>query len=211
MPSQAINFGHFGLTGGIASGKSTVASHFIALGARVIDADEIGHELLCPPGSTFVEVLRQFGSEILNPGGAIDRKLLGAIVFADPEKRRALNAVLHPRIIARQEEIATQYRREDSGAVILVDAALIYEAGIESRFRKVLVAWCSPEQQIERLMVKSHLSRGEASARVAAQMPGEEKRRRADSVIDCSGSLDHTRAQVAALYPELVRLVRDGR
>ncbi|MGH9435033.1 MAG: dephospho-CoA kinase [Terriglobia bacterium] len=210
MPSPTFDSGYFGLTGGVGCGKSTVASYFLALGAKVIDADQIGHDLLRPARPAFKEILRQFGGEILSPEGAIDRKRLGAIIFAHPEKRRALNAVLHPPIIARQEELAARYRRAKQNAVIIVDAALIYEAGIESRFRKVLVAWCSPEQQIERLMAKPGLSRGEAAARVAAQMPQDEKRRRADYVIDCSVSLDHTRAQVEGIYPRLVRLAEDG-
>ncbi|MGH9398385.1 MAG: dephospho-CoA kinase [Terriglobia bacterium] len=202
-------FPHFGLTGGIACGKSTVASHFLALGAKVIDADRIGHEMLRRPGPVFDEILGHFGNEILNTHREIDRKILGAIVFANPEKRRELNSILHPRIIARQEELAAQYHRDNPQSIILVEAALIYEAGIESRFRKVLVAWCTPEQQVERLMTKSSLPRSEAVARVAAQMPAEEKRRRADFVIDCSGSLEHTRAQVNTLYPQLARLARN--
>jgi dephospho-CoA kinase len=201
------SFPLFGLTGGIASGKSTVASYLRALGAIVIDADAIGHEVLRQPGPAFDEVIRQFGREILNAAGEIDRKLLGRIVFSDRQKRSDLEAILHPQIIRRQEDLAQQYHSEDAAAVILVEAALIYEAGIERRFSRIVVAWCEPEQQIGRLMATASLSRQDAAARVAAQMPAEEKRRRADFVIDCSGSIDHTREQVCALYAQLQKLV----
>jgi dephospho-CoA kinase len=197
---------YFGLTGGVASGKSTVARMLEGLGARIIDADRVGHELLRASRATYQEVLRAFGNQILDSIGEIDRRRLGAIVFADPAKLRDLNAILHPRILARVEEQVAHYRAESPGTVIVVDAALVFEAGIGGRFTKVLVVWCRPEQQIERLMTKTSLSREEAEQRIAAQMPVEQKRRRADYEIDCSGSLENTRVQVEALYPEFQRL-----
>lgn len=200
---------YFGLTGGVACGKSTAASRFAELGAKIIDADQIGHDLMLPQNPAYTEIIKHFGRKVLNPHGEIDRKALGALVFADPEKRRKLNAILHPRIILRQEDLAAQYHSENPFAVIVIDAALIYEANAGNRFRKIIVAWCTLEQQIQRLMAKSDMSRGEAVARVAAQMPAEEKRRRADFVIDCSGSLAETRAQVDEIYPRLARLVSD--
>jgi len=199
--------GYFGLTGGAASGKSTVARMFQDLGARIIDADRIGHEMLRSSSPASVEILRQFGKGILDDSGEIDRSRLGRIVFGDPQKLQQLNAIVHPRIIARVEDLAAQYHADDPGAVILVDAALIFEAGIGGRFDKVVVAWCRPEQQIERLMAKSGLTREEAERRIAAQMPAEEKRRRADYLIDCSGSLESTREQVRRVYADLVRQV----
>jgi dephospho-CoA kinase len=203
---------YFGLTGGVASGKSTVASMLESLGARIIDADRIGHELLSSKRSPYHDIVQQFGREILDLKGEIDRKRLAAVVFADPAKLGELNALLHPRIIARVEELVAQYHGESPASVIVVDAALVFEAGIGGRFAKVLVAWCRPEQQLERLVAKAGLSRQEAEQRIAAQMPVAEKRRRADFEIDCSGSLEETRGQVEALYPELQRLatVRDG-
>jgi dephospho-CoA kinase len=197
---------YFGLTGGVASGKSTVARMLEALGARIIDADRVGHELLRSPHPAYQEIVRRFGREILDLAGEIDRKRLAAVVFADPAELRKLDATLHPRIIARVEELAEQYRCEDARRVVVVDAALIFEAGIGKRFAKVLVVWCRPEQQVERLMAKAGLSREEAEGRIATQMPVAEKRRRADFEIDCSGSLENTRAQVEALYPDLQRL-----
>ena len=198
---------YFGLTGGVASGKTTAAGMFQELGAAIIDADRIGHELLRAPLPPYQEIVRRFGREILAASGEIDRRRLGAKVFADAGSVRELNAILHPRIIERVEQLAAQYHAQNPRAVILVDAALIYEAGIGARFKKMVVAWCRPEQQIDRLMLKTGLSREEAERRLAAQMPAEEKRRRADYVIDCSGSLENTRRQVEALYPQLRRLV----
>jgi dephospho-CoA kinase len=202
------SFPIFGLTGGVACGKSTVARFFQDLGARIIDADRIGHELIEPGRAAYQEIVRRFGEEILDPTGAIDRRKLGARVFADAEHLRQHNALLHPRIIARVGELAREHQARDAHAVVIVDAALIFESGIGGTLRKVIVAWCRPEQQLERLMAKTGLSRDEAERRIRAQMPLEEKRRRADYVIDCSGSKEETRRQVEALFPELERLVR---
>jgi len=193
----------FGLTGGIASGKSTVAAMFAEFGAKVIDADRLGHELIRSPQPAYHEIVRHFGFEILDSQGEVDRKRLGAIVFSDPQELRYLNSIVHPRVIERVEQLATAYHLQDSRAVVLVEAALHYEAGIAGRFAKMIVAWCRPEQQLERLMTKAGLSREEAERRIAAQIPGEEKRRRADYAIDCSGELELTRRQVADLYLQL--------
>ena len=202
---------YFGLTGGVASGKSTVARMMSELGALIINADQLGHELLRAPLPAYQEIVKRFGTSILESSGEIDRKRLGGIVFADLAKLRELNSIMHPRIIARVEELAAQYQTQDPLTVILVDAALIFEAGIGGRFSKILVAWCRPEQQIERLMAKAGVSRAEAERRIAAQMPVEEKRRRADYVIDCSGSKENTRAQVRAIHAELRRLVGNSK
>jgi dephospho-CoA kinase len=197
---------NFGLTGGIASGKSTVARILEELGAKVIDADRVGHELLRRSHPVHQQVVARFGEGILRPDGEIDRKRLGAIVFADQERLRELNVIVHPSMITRVEELAAELRAGHPGAVIVVDAAVIYEAGVADRFAKILVAWCRPEQQIERLMGKSGLTREDALRRMASQIPSQEKRRRADYVIDCSGSLAETQAQAEALYPELKHL-----
>ena len=196
---------YFGLTGGVASGKSTAARMFEKLGAKIIDADRVGHEFLLPSSPAFSEIVRRFGREILTPEGEISRERLGAIVFADQEKLRALDSIIHPRIIAKVEEMASTISSKNPRAVILVDAALIFEAGIGGRFQKVIVTWCRPEQQIERLMHKG-LTRQQAQERLAAQIPAEEKRRRADFVIDSSGSLENTRIQVETIYAALRQL-----
>ena len=200
----------FGLTGGIASGKTTVAAMFRDLGARVIDADEIGHQLVRSGSQVFPQLLSRFGTGILNAHGEVDRAKLGQVVFADAARRTALNAIIHPAIMARRDALLASYHAEDPSAVVISDAALIYEAHIESRFLKVMVAWCRPEQQLERLLAKTGLSRDQAERRIQAQMPADEKRRRADYVIDTSGSREDTRRQVEALFPELVRLASQG-
>ena len=197
----------FGLTGGVACGKSTVAQFFEELGARIIDADRVGHETLRSPHPAYQQIVARFGRGILDSAGEIDRRRLGTIVFADDKARHDLNAIVHPQILARIDELAAQFHTQDSLAVILVDAALIYEVGISGRFKKILVAWCRPEQQIERLMAKTGMSLKEVALRIAAQMPSEEKRRSADYVIDCSGSKENTRVQVQSLYPELRKWV----
>jgi len=193
----------FGLTGGAASGKSTVAGMFAELGAKIIDADRLAHELIRSPQPAYHEIVRQFGFEILDSQGEIDRKRLGTLVFHDPQKLRALNAIVHPRVIERTDQLAEAFHLQDPRAVVLVDAALLYEANLADRFEKIIVAWCRPEQQLERLMAKTGLSREEAGRRIAAQMPAEEKRRRADYAIDCSGELELTRRLVTDLYSQL--------
>jgi dephospho-CoA kinase len=199
----------FGLTGGIASGKSTVAGIFAELGAKIIDADKLGHEELRRGTQTFDALVSRFGSGILNAGGEIDRQRLGEIVFADPEKRAFLNSLIHPAIMARRQELLRMYHADDPGSVVISDAALIYEAHIESWFLKIMVTWCPREQQLERLMSKTGLSRQAAEGRVQAQMDADEKRRRADYVIDSSGTREETRRQVEALYPQLKRMAEE--
>jgi dephospho-CoA kinase len=196
----------FGLTGGVACGKTTVARFFHALGAKIIDADQISRELVEPGRAAYQEIVERFGEEVLDPTGAIDRRRLGGRVFAEPKELRDLNAILHPRIIARIDHLARECRALDPHAVVIVDAALIFEAGLGDHFRRVIVAWCRPEQQLERLMVKAGLPREEAERRIRAQMPLDEKRRRADYRIDCSGSKEETRHQVEALFPELQKI-----
>jgi dephospho-CoA kinase len=204
----AFPMASFGLTGGIASGKSTVAAMFRDLGAKVIDADEIAHELLRPGSPVFKPIVERFGRGIVNATGEIERARLGEIVFAGATERAALNAIIHPAIMARREELLSLYHAEDPAVVAISDAALVYEAHIESRFVKIVVTWCRPELQMARLLRKTGLSREQAERRIAAQMPADEKRNRADYVIDTSGSLEETALQVQAVYPELKRLAR---
>jgi dephospho-CoA kinase len=199
---------YFGLTGGIACGKSTLAATFRDLGAYIVDADKIGHEMLLPSSAAFPEIMAAFGRGILDSAGRIDRKKFGPLVFSDPAKLQQLNRIVHPRIIERIGQLAAEHCAKNPGAVVIVDAALIYETGIPGRFVKTVVAWCRPEQQVERLIAKTGLSREEAGRRIASQMPADEKRHRADFVIDCSGNLEDTRRQVEALYPRLQQLAR---
>jgi dephospho-CoA kinase len=205
-PSHSESSRAIGLTGGVASGKSTVAKRFESLGAYIIDADRIGHEQIEPGRPAYREILDHFGEGILASDGSIDRKKLGPIVFGDPKQLAALNAIIHPRIIARQDELAREHRDVNPRGVIIIDAALIFESGLGGNLRKVIVAWCRPEQQVERLMAKAGITSEDAQKRIHAQMPVEEKRRRADYQIDCSGTLDETYRQADAIYLELQRM-----
>jgi dephospho-CoA kinase len=191
-----------GLTGGIASGKSTVDRMLRDRDQMVFDADAIAHELLEPGQPTYDAVVHVFGDGILGADGAIDRGKLGTIVFADSAKRAILNGILHPRIREISEDWFTRLDGPGGPSVAFEDAALILEAGLRKYFDRVVVCWCRPEQQVERLKERG-LSLDQAARRIAAQMPIDEKRRLADDVIDCSGSLEETERQVESLLAKL--------
>ncbi len=164
--------------------------------------------MLLSTSPAFRELVAAFGREILDSVGRIDRGKLGPLVFADPAKLQQLNRIVHPRIIERIGRLAAEHREKNPGAVVVVDAALIFETSIPGRFLKTIVAWCRPEQQVERIIAKAGLNREDAEKRIASQMPAEEERRRADFVIDCSGSIEETRRQVQELYPVLQHLAQ---
>jgi len=191
-----------GLTGGIASGKSTVASMLRDLDCPVLDADSIARELLEPGQDAYKEVVREFGEGILLKGGAVDRPKLGAIVFADAQKRARLNQILHPRIQKVVADWFTALDRPGGPDMAFEDAALILEAGVKNSFDCVVVCWCRPEQQVERLLQRG-MSEADARQRIAAQMPMEKKRRLADVQIDCSGPMEETKGQVHAVVDRL--------
>jgi dephospho-CoA kinase len=194
-----------GLTGSIGVGKSFVASVFSELGCHVLDADQTAREVVFPGTLGLAAITDEFGEEILNPDGTLNRKQLGAIVFADEEKRQRLNHILHPFIIARQDEILNEWEREDPKGIGIVDAALMIESGGYKRFDKLIVVHCRPEVQLERLMLRDHLSLEEAQRRIKAQMPQEEKQRFADYLIDTSDGHELTKDQVSRVYGELIR------
>jgi len=194
-----------GLTGNIASGKSCAAAMFAAMGAYVIDADRIGHELLARGSATAARVIDAFGHEIISPDGSIDRRKLGSIVFWDEEKRLLLNRLMHPYITAEIRQRVEEVEKMASSGIIIVDAALMVETGNYKWYDCLIVVTCDPALQIERLMRRDKLSEQEARARIAAQMPIEEKLKLADYRIDTSGTLDQTRRQVEAIYRDLLR------
>jgi dephospho-CoA kinase len=194
-----------GLTGGIASGKSTVSSMLRGYDCDVLEMDPIGHEFLEPGQAPYDEVVRDFGREILSANGAIDRAKLGAIVFADPAKRQHLNAILHPRILDVVGKWFAALDRPGGPEFAVAEAALILEAGYQKDLDRVVVCWCRPEQQLARLQHRG-LSREQAEARIAAQMPMYKKREMADDLIDCSRSLQETQQQVHALVDSLRQL-----
>jgi dephospho-CoA kinase len=195
-----------GLTGGIATGKTAVVGMLRELGCRVLEADKIAHQMIEPGGAAYDEVVREFGRDILTTESFVDRPKLGAIVFADPEKLSRLNAIVHPPVLAEQSRQLAAIEKSDPYAIAVVEAALLIEAGFDKLLEYLVVTWCTPEQQLARL-TQPGTGRGptieQARQRIAAQMPVEEKRRRADAVIDCSGTLEHTRAQVIELFAKL--------
>jgi dephospho-CoA kinase len=187
-----------GLTGGIASGKSTVAAMLRELGFDVIFADEISRRLLDPGQAAYEETVREFGREIVWPDGTLDRKKIAAIVFADRAQLDRLNAIIHPRVEAQILKQFADWEREGNRSVAFVEAALLVEAGYMKNLDGLVVTWCRPEQQVERLVARG-MTEEEARARIGAQMPVEEKLKLADHKIDCSGSIEETRRQVGEL------------
>ena len=199
-----------GLTGGIASGKSTVAAMLRDRDCQLLDADVLTHELLEPGQDSYNDVVREFGSGILTAAKTVDRQKLGAIVFADSAKRERLNQIMHPRI---QQIVANWFSaldRPGGPGFAFEDAALILEGGVKKNFDRVVVCWCRPEQQLERLTGRG-LSREDAQRRIASQMPIDEKRKLADDVIDCSGTIEETEHQVDALIAKLKQLAATPR
>ncbi len=193
-----------GLTGGIASGKSAVAAMLREMGFAVLDADSLAHRLIEPGQPAYAEVLQEFGQAVLAPDGRVDRAKLSAIVFADRARLDRLNAIVHPRVAEAVFRQFEEWQRGGTRDAAFVEAALLIESGIHKKLDGLVVAWCEPEQQLERLVARG-LSEAEARRRIGAQLPVEEKLRLATEKIDCSGSLEETRRQVAALAAKLRR------
>jgi dephospho-CoA kinase len=201
-----------GLTGGMASGKSVVGEMLASMGAHVVQADILAHELMQPGQSVYDEVVRRFGHGILDADGRVNRARLAEAAFGDPASGRAsrieeLNQVVHPAVIKRQDEWMAEIGRREPEAVTVVEAALILEAGAAERFDRLMVVTCRPEQRIRRWARKKKMdeesARGEVSRRMAGQIPDEKKIEAADYVIDNSGSLDDTKRQVSELFAKL--------
>ena len=195
-----------GLTGSIGVGKTFVASLFAELGCHVLDADQTAREVVMPGTRGLMAVTQAFGEEILNPDGTLNRKQLAAVVFADDNQRQRLNQILHPFIIARQDEILREWEIQDPAGIGIVDAALMIESGGYRRFDKLIVVHCRPEVQLERLRLRDKLSRDEAQRRIDSQMPQEEKQKFADYLIDTSDGFELTKDQTLKVYNQLVRL-----
>lgn len=197
-----------GLTGGIATGKSLVGSMFAELGVHVIDADKIGHELMAPGEPVYDEIVKRFGTEILNPDKTIDRAKLAELAFDQKRPRiYELNSLLHPGIIQRYEQRMEDIGAREADAIVMLEAALLLEAGLRRRFDRIIVVSCKPQQRIERwekrLNVDADAAKREVTRRMMAQAPDEAKIQAADFVIDNSGSVEVTRKQVAAVLDRL--------
>jgi len=195
-----------GLTGGIVSGKTTVASMFKKLGAKIIDADKLGHRVILPHKSAWRKIVKIFGKDILQNDLTIDRKKLGKIVFANQVLLKKLDEITHPEIVELiKKEIDSVKNKEDNQKkILIIDAALIYETKIDRLMDKIIVVYIDEDEQIKRLIKRNNLSHDEALQRIKSQMPIKEKVKMADYVIDNSNSLHKTREQVKKIWQSLV-------
>lgn len=201
-----------GLTGGIASGKSAVGEMFVALGAHLIQADRIAHDLMQPGQSVYAEVVSHFGREILNPDGSINRARLAQVAFGESDVKqnshiKELNHIVHPAVVRRQNEWMEEMAGSHPQGIAMVEAALIIEAGAAKDFDRLIVVTCNEDQRAARFATRQNISldaaHKEVARRMAAQLPDAEKIKAADFVIDNSGSLETTREQVRGLWREL--------
>ena len=188
-----------GLTGGLASGKSSVGQALVELGCHLLSSDELGHQVIEPDGEAYQAVIREFGRDILETGGSIDRGRLGRLVFGDRVLLGRLNAIVHPAVIAREERWLAAIAAEDPQGIAVVEAAILIETESYRRFQRLILAICDREQQIERAMRRDRLSGGEVRERLARQMPLAEKVKFADYVIDTSGDRENTVRQARAV------------
>jgi dephospho-CoA kinase len=196
-----------GLSGGIASGKTTVAHLFGELGAALIDADQIAREVVEPGREGLARIAACFGVEMLNGQGRLDRARLGALVFGDSGRRQELNALLHPLIAGEIRARISRLRQSGFDGVAVVDVPLLFECGWHAMFDRTIVVSCDPDMQRRRLMQRSGLDRAQADARIAAQMPLLAKKEAADFVIDNQGTPQGLRPAVAAVYAQLAALL----
>jgi dephospho-CoA kinase len=192
-----------GLTGGLASGKTFVGSVFASLGCLVVRADELGHEVLLPGGEAYDAVVAEFGREILNPDGTIQRRALAALVFHSPERLAVLNALVHPPVRARTERLIRDFAAQHPDGIAVIEAAILVETGSSKKYDRLVVAVCGDEQQIERAMARDHSTREEVMDRLSRQMPLSEKVKYADYVIDTSGTKEHTIEQTKKVFEAL--------
>ncbi len=197
-----------GLTGGIASGKSTVSEAFARLGAKVLDADEVAREVVLPGKPAWTKLRHTFGSEFFHPDGRLNRSKLRRLVFADPEQRSRLNAIVHPEVMREIDFRFEQLTSSAEHAVVLVDIPLLIEVGVAHRFDKVVVVYANESVQVMRLMQRDGLSREEARQALSVQIDLREKAKKADFVIDNSGTPGETQAQVEKVWQELLELAR---
>jgi dephospho-CoA kinase len=191
-----------GLTGNIGSGKSTVLQMLAELGAQIIDADRLAHEVIAPDGPAYAAVVDTFGQDILKTGGHIDRSKLGDIVFRDPQALARLEALVHPAVFARTQELIEQAEAE----VVVIEAIKLLESGMARRLcYEIWVVTCRPEQQRARVMAQRGLTEAQARLRIEAQPPQAEKIAQADVVIDNSGTMEETHRQVEAAWEKLMK------
>jgi len=192
-----------GLTGSIAVGKSYVCGIMRELGLPVLDADVTAREVVAPGTPGLAAVVQAFGAEILREDGEMDRSKVASIVFRDAEKLRTLNSIIHPLVFKAQDAWLREQKVSDPNGVAVVDAALMIESGGYKRFDKLVVVWCDPDIQLQRLMTRNGFDEETAKMRITSQMPQDEKKRFADYLIDTSQGFEDTRRQVVDLTTRL--------
>jgi dephospho-CoA kinase len=196
-----------GLTGGLATGKSSVARLFQDCGGIVIDADVLAREAVEPGRPAWRDIVRVFGKKVLHPDGTLDRRTVGRIVFGTRAKLKQLNAIVHPRVAREQNRLTREIVSKEPDAVIIYDAPVLIEAGAHKRMNKIIVVAADQATQIKRLCNRSHFSRAEALRRIRSQLPLAQKVKLADYVIDGTLSFEQTKNEVQRIYAELQRLV----
>ncbi|MCK4518576.1 MAG: dephospho-CoA kinase [Candidatus Omnitrophica bacterium] len=192
-----------GITGSYKSGKSTVSRMFWELGARIIDADKIGHDALFPQRETYKRIVTAFGRGILDKSGRIDRKKLAAVVFSNAGRLNKLNKIIHPEVIKRIKNKIAEAKRKLPQPVIIVEAPLLYEAGIARMMNKIIVVDLSYERQTKRALESGIGSQGQIKERILSQMPLDEKKRLADFIINNNGSIEETKRQVETIWKKI--------
>jgi dephospho-CoA kinase len=199
-----------GLTGGIASGKSTVSLIFREAGIPVICADELAHEVVKPGSAALDEIRRTFGDEFIDSDGNLNRAAMARLVFKDKNKRQDLESIIHPRVAEEQGKLIRQFAVQGHN-IVVVDVPLLYESGLEDSFDMILVAYVAPEVQIQRLIARDQVTYKEARSRLDAQLPIDKKKKLAGRIIDNTGPVEHTREQVLGIIKELRALAESGR
>ena len=195
-----------GLTGGLACGKSFVGAALAGFGCFLIRADELGHAALEPGGPAFEPVVREFGRGILNEKGWIDRRLLAARVFENPQALARLNAFVHPAVFQQEEKLLAEFAAREPNGIAVVEAAILIETGRYKNFNRLILVTCTVEQQVARSMHRDGVVEADVRARLSRQMPLEDKRKYADFVIDTSGAKEETLRQTRAVYEALRRI-----
>lgn len=195
-----------GLTGGLACGKSFVGEVLQGYGCLLIQADELGHAVLAPGGEAYDDVVREFGSEVLDAAGRIDRRALAAQVFSSPARLAALNRLVHPPVFRREDELIADFASRHPHGIAVVEAAILIETGSYRRYDRVILVTCREDQQMERALRRDGASESDVKARLSRQMPLEEKRKYAHFVIDTSGEKEETVRQTCAVFQELRRI-----
>jgi dephospho-CoA kinase len=195
-----------GLTGGLACGKTFVGEALASFGCLLVQADELGHEVLAPGGEAYEAVVQEFGSDILGINGEIDRRALAALVFGSPDRLTRLNALVHPPVVHREQQLVEAFAAREPHGIAVVEAAILIETGSYRRFDRMILVTCLEEQQVERALRREGARLDDIRARLSRQMPLEEKRKFADFVIDTSGDKENTLRQTRAVYESLRRI-----